>query len=163
MEGPTRGFRKKARLAVRRVEKKGRARIGFRELRDGRFVAHIESSVILDASPEGMIPEMAPLVDSLSIASNVPQIEIAAGYDGAALVLRFASREPPSPEVLDPLRAFEREQAWSLWLQPKELEFIHDLWGRLLFGVGSGLSCRLDEGALQLHFGSAKLVHFSRL
>lgn len=158
--GPTTGYRRKARLAVRWVEKKGRALVGFRELRDGRFVADIQDCTNLDPAFRGMIPAVSELVASLSICAKVAQVEIAAGDEKAALVLRVL--ETPSAEDLVKLRTFSQAHPWELWLQPGGLDTIQTLDGELLSEQTSELSYRLDEGQLELRFGPDNFIQVNR-
>lgn len=158
--GPTTGYRRKARLAVRWVEKKGRALVGFRELRDGRFVADIQECTNLHPAFKGMIAAVSELVASLSIAAKVAQVEIAAGDDAAGLVLRVL--EAPSEEDLKALKAFAQAHTWQIWLQPGGMDTIADLEGQRLAEQEPKLSYRLDGGRLELKFGPDNFVQVNR-
>ena len=61
---------------------------------------------------------MRALVESLSIAQRLPQIEVAVDGDGhTALVLRIL--EPLTNEDTDKIEAFAKEQGVDIWVQPK--------------------------------------------
>ncbi len=85
--GPRSGYRHKARLGVRWVPDKGGALVGFREPGSNK-VACISSCEILAPSLARLIEPLRALVGSLDAPRTVPQIEVAAGDDDAALVMR---------------------------------------------------------------------------
>lgn len=125
MYGPTEGYRRKARLGVRYVSKRGEVLIGFREKRNS-FIADIESCAVLDPRIGNRLTELSDLVHSLSGYRAVAQIEVACGDDAAALVFRHL--EPLSGEDLGKLIRFG--QAWDLqiYLQPAGPDSVHRLW-----------------------------------
>ncbi len=110
------GYRQRARLSVRRVEKKGKTLVGFHEKRSS-FVADLTLCEILPPKISALIPELARLVDSLSIRERLPQIEVACGDRVDVLVLRIM--EPLNSNDEAALRAFAEAHAIQFWLQPK--------------------------------------------
>lgn len=108
-------YRRRARLGVKWVSKKGRLLVGFRE-RATPYVAEIDSCAVL-AEPVGrLIGALASLVARLSIRERLPQIEVAVGERATALVLRVL--DPPSTADLAQLRAFAAAQGVEFYLQP---------------------------------------------
>jgi 23S rRNA (uracil1939-C5)-methyltransferase len=112
--GPAWGYRRRARLTVRKVEKKGGVLVGFHEKRSS-YVAVMDSCAVLPAPISALLPRMRELVGALSIADRLPQIEVAAGDTPTALVLRIL--EPLTPADEDKLRAFADAHGVHLWLQ----------------------------------------------
>jgi 23S rRNA (uracil1939-C5)-methyltransferase len=110
------GYRQRARLSVRRVEKKGKTLVGFHEKRSS-FVADMQRCEILPPNIGGMLPELALLMDSLTIRDRLPQIEVACGDDVDALVLRILEPLAESDEEL--LRRFADAHGVQFWLQSK--------------------------------------------
>ena len=110
------GYRQRARLSVRRVEKKGKTLVGFHERRSS-FVADLSCCEILPPNISALIPPLAELVDGLSIRDRLPQIEVACGDRVDVLVLRIM--EPLTPQDESALRAFAEAHAIQFWLQPK--------------------------------------------
>jgi 23S rRNA (uracil1939-C5)-methyltransferase len=110
------GYRQRARLSVRRVEKKGKTLVGFHEKRSS-FVADMQRCEILPPNIGGMLPELALLMDSLTIRDRLPQIEVACGDDVDALVLRILEPLAESDEKL--LRRFADAHGVQFWLQSK--------------------------------------------
>jgi 23S rRNA (uracil1939-C5)-methyltransferase len=114
LAGPVWGYRRRARLGARKVDKKGRVLVGFRE-RHAPYLADMDSCEILAGSVGEALGPMAGLIGSLSVARRVPQVEVAVGEDRRVLVFR----------VLDPLTAddalklarFGSEQGFEIWLQ----------------------------------------------
>lgn len=113
--GPGWGYRRRARLTVRKVVKKGGVLVGFHEKRSS-YVADMSSCAVLPAPISALLPKLRKLVDALSIAERLPQIEVAAGDGPTVLVLRIL--EPLTPRDEDLLRAFADEHGVTLWLQP---------------------------------------------
>ncbi len=116
IHGPTWGYRRRARLSVRHVAKKGGVLVGFHERRSS-FVADMGGCEVLPERISRLLPHLRILVEGLSIRDRLPQIELAAGDNVDVLVLRVL--EPPSPEDEARLRAFADEHRVQFWLQSK--------------------------------------------
>lgn len=80
-------YRRKARLAVRYVPKKGKVLVGFREKRNN-FVADIDYCPVLDKKIANLIEPLSHLIGQLKIKDQIPQIEVAVGDESSALVFR---------------------------------------------------------------------------
>ncbi len=124
------GYRRKGRLSVRRVEKKDKTLVGFRE-NDGRYVADL--SVCHTVLPEigFKLDALAALVDGLDGRREIPQIEFIAGdrtpeYSGIALIFRHL--QPLSESDHAALLAFAQQHDFAIFLQPGGLESVHALW-----------------------------------
>jgi len=148
------GYRRKGRFSVRRVEKKGKTLVGFRE-RDPRFVADLtECHTLLPAIAEH-IPALSALVDGLSNRADIPQIEFIAGdgqgdFSGVALVLRHLSDFCSTD--LDALSAFARGTGFALFLQPGGPDSVHLLWPALPDGQRLPLAFGLSKWEIKLAF-----------
>ena len=114
--GPTWGYRYRARLSVRNVQKKGGVLVGFHE-RKSSYIADMKTCEILPPHVSSMLVPLRRLVESLSIFDQMPQIELAVGEDVTAMVLRIMA--PLTLEDQDRLRAFADEFRVQWWLQPK--------------------------------------------
>lgn len=119
------GYRRKGRLSVRRVEKKGRTLVGFREL-DPRFVAELSECHTVVPQVGMKLQALAVLVDSLQARHVIPQIEFIAGDEAVALVVRHL--EPLEEADREVLAAFGREHGFAILLQPGGLDSVHPLW-----------------------------------
>ncbi|KIG16322.1 RNA methyltransferase, TrmA family protein [Enhygromyxa salina] len=132
LRGPAFGYRRRARLGAKLVPKKGKVLVGFRE-KDRRFVADLSGCEVLASpanpaqgnDPDSLIPALAVLIESLSVASRTPQIEVSVGDDELALVFRVL--DPPSEADLERLRAFEAERGVRVFLQPGGLDTVAPL------------------------------------
>ncbi len=122
IHGPTWGYRHRARLSVRYVQKKGRVLVGFHERRSS-FVADMHSCAILPPRISALIEPLRELVDRLSIRERLPQIEIAVGEEVDVLVLRILEPLTGNDEAL--LRAFADRHGIQFFLQPKGPETAH--------------------------------------
>ena len=80
LTGPQWGYRRRARLGVKYVEKKGRVLVGFRE-KYSSFVADINHCEVLHPSVGLLLEPLQSLIAELSLIKQIPQIEVAAGAD----------------------------------------------------------------------------------
>lgn len=112
------GYRRKARLSVRHVEKKGRALAGFREA-NGRYVAEIEHCPVLDPRVGKLIGALSALVTAMDARAAIPQIEVAAAEQ---VVLVFRHLVPLSPGDRALLAAFAARHDFVIVLQPAGMD-----------------------------------------
>ncbi|MFO1407234.1 MAG: 23S rRNA (uracil(1939)-C(5))-methyltransferase RlmD [Steroidobacteraceae bacterium] len=124
LEGPAWGYRRRARLGIKLVPRKGRVLVGFRE-RSAPYVADLHECRVL-AGPAGTLMDpLAALVAGLAIASRVPQAEVAVADDACAIVLRVL--DEPGEADLEALRGFERERQVRIYLQPGGVDTVRPL------------------------------------
>lgn len=125
IEGPSWGYRYRARLSVRHVAKKGKVLVGFHE-RKSSYVAEMDSCEVLPPAISALLPALAELVGGMDQRDRLPQIELAVGRRVTALVLRHL--EPLSAADLARLRDFSaRHPVVQWWLQPKGPDTVHPL------------------------------------
>ncbi len=109
------GYRRKARLAVRHVEKKGRVLVGFREA--GKpWVADMQSCATLHPALGQLIEPLSGLINGLSLRARIPQVEVTAADNITALVFRVL--DPPTVADRQLLAGFATEQGVRVYLQP---------------------------------------------
>jgi len=120
------GYRRKARLAVKHVTKKGRVLVGFRE-RNKPYVADMERCETLHPVLGDRLADLAELIDGLSIRDRIPQIEAAVGDDAVAMVFRVL--DPPADADIAALDAFGRQHDIDMFLQSKGPDTIAPLPG----------------------------------
>ena len=119
------GYRRRGRLSVKYVDKKGKALVGFRE-ENGRYVADIAHCEVLVPAVGERIGALGELIGSLDAVREIPQIEIACGDDTTALVLRHL--QPLSDHDRAALVAFAQQQRLAIFLQPGGNDSVHPLW-----------------------------------
>ncbi len=123
IEGPSWGYRYRARLSVRHVRKKGTVLVGFHE-RKSRYVADMETCAVLPPHVSAMLMPLRALIGSMEAIETCPQIELACGDAVTALVLRHLA--PLSAGDQAKLRAFaEAHPGVQWWLQPKGPDSVH--------------------------------------
>jgi len=108
-------YRRRARLGVKHVPKKGGTLVGFRE-RGAPFIAMLERCEVLVPAVGEKLVDMAQMIDTLSIRSALPQIEVAAGDNAIALVFRVL--ETPTDDDCRILIEFGGAHGYSMYLQP---------------------------------------------
>ena len=119
------GYRRKGRLSVKWVAKKGRVLVGFRE-DNPRFVADLSVCHTLLPEVGQRMAAIGELVGALEAHREIAQIEIAAGDDTVALV--FRNLKPLSEADTAKLVAFGREHDLAILLQPGGPDTVHALW-----------------------------------
>jgi 23S rRNA (uracil1939-C5)-methyltransferase len=108
------GYRRRARLAVRDVTKKGRVLVGFRERAQPRVVDML-SCETMHPVVSRLLPALSELVGALSIRARLPQIEVTVADNATALVLRVL--DPPGAGDMEVLREFALRHALRIYLQ----------------------------------------------
>lgn len=139
------GYRHRARFGVRKVDKKGGVLIGFHERRSS-FIADMPTCPILAPHVSALLMPMRELVDGLSIAQRLPQIDVAVGEYCTALLLRILEPLNGNDEKL--LRDFADRHKVVIYLQPKG----PDTAFRFCPLAGPRLSYTLPEFDLEFEF-----------
>ncbi|TFW27900.1 23S rRNA (uracil(1939)-C(5))-methyltransferase RlmD [Massilia arenosa] len=116
MFGPTWGYRYRARLSVRYVEKKGGMLVGFHEKKSS-FIADMTNCHVLPRHVADLLVPLRQLIRALSIYNQMPQIEVAVGEGVTALVMRNMAPLTAEDETL--VKAFADQHNIQWWLQPK--------------------------------------------
>lgn len=144
-------YRRKGRFSVKRVDKKDKTLVGFRE-RDPRFVAELRECHTVIEPIAAIIPALSQLVDGLEARATIPQIEFIAGdprpgFDGIALVFRHL--QPLSEHDAAALLAFGQQQRIAVFLQPGGIDSVHALWPQ---APALALAFRLEDWDIELKF-----------
>jgi 23S rRNA (uracil1939-C5)-methyltransferase len=140
------GYRRKARLGVNYVTKKGRVLIGFREKGTG-ILADVETCAVLDISVGLKLPDIAALITSLSQFQNIPQIEIAVSDTITTLVFRHLT--DLSAEDLEKMCEFGLKHNIHIYLQPNSPAQIHRIWPE---AIAEKLAYELAAYQLEMQF-----------
>lgn len=155
IHGPSWGYRHRARLSVRLVEKKGGVLVGFHEKRSS-FVADMRECHVVPRRVSDLLIPLRTLIGSLSIARRLPQIELAIGEgegedraaDDQTIVLVLRILDPLLPSDADALRAFAAKHRIVFWLQPKGPDTVQPMDP----ASASELSYALPEFDVRIHF-----------
>jgi len=145
LHGPTWGYRHRARLSVRRVDKKGGVLVGFHEKRSS-FIADMASCEVLTPDVSALIQPLRELIVQLSNADRIPQIEIAVGEHITVLVFRLL--EPWTDEDVAQVRAFADRHRVHIWEQAKGPDTVRPFWP----DIAPELSYSLPEFGLTMPF-----------
>jgi 23S rRNA (uracil1939-C5)-methyltransferase len=154
LAGPAWHYRRRARLGIRLVPKKGGVLVGFREKRHS-LIAPLESCRVLDRRTSDLLPAVKQLLGTFSCADRIPQLEIAAADNALALVFRHLV--PLSPTDLGHLREFGRRENVRVLLQPGRPDSIQALWPE----SSPALFYRLTEFDVQLEFGPCDFIQIN--
>jgi 23S rRNA (uracil1939-C5)-methyltransferase len=154
LRGPDWAYRRRARLGVKYVHKKGRVLAGFRE-REKPYLADIQRCEVL-LEPLATLPrDLAALVETLGIREKIPQVEVAAGDTATALVFRVL--ETPGAEDIGKIAAFGDARGVQIFLQEGGLDTIRPLQPHY-----PPLAYAVDGGRTAIEFGPADFIQINR-
>jgi 23S rRNA (uracil1939-C5)-methyltransferase len=125
MSGVSQGYRRKARLGVKFVEKKNKLLIGFRE-QNNRYLADIETCPVLVPKIGQSFSLLRDMLMQLSNYRSIAQIELAAGDDITALIFRHL--EPLTDQDIKIFQDYGQTHDIHIYLQPKGPETVHCIW-----------------------------------
>lgn len=108
-------YRRRARLGVKYVTGKDRVLVGFRE-RAGPYITDMQRCPVLMPPLDGLLGELAELIQRSSIKERIPQIEAAVADDASALVLRVL--DAPSAAGEQSFLEFGARHGINIYLQP---------------------------------------------
>lgn len=126
-------YRRKARLAVRMVAKKGGALVGFRE-KYSSFITEMDDCKVLVEEVAALIQPLREVITRLQGSQLIPQIEVAVGermeagnlLNQVALVIRHL--EPLAATDLEQLVTFAEQRQVELYLQPSGNDSVHKVY-----------------------------------
>jgi 23S rRNA (uracil1939-C5)-methyltransferase len=151
ISGAELGYRRKARLAVRYVHRKGKVLIGFRE-RHSSFITDMDACAVLEPGVSALLPGLAELVTGMHCNLQLPQIEVAVGDPVPGLHARafvFRNLQALDEHDLALLMDFGSAQGVDVYLQPKGPDSVYKLHPA---GTEPRLYYRLPEFGLELAF-----------
>ncbi|MEO5622776.1 MAG: 23S rRNA (uracil(1939)-C(5))-methyltransferase RlmD [Dokdonella sp.] len=138
------GYRRKGRLSVKWVEKKGKVLVGFRE-DNPRFVADLSVCHTLLPQVGERLVALGELIGGLEAKTSIAQIEIAAGDETVALT--FRNLQPLSAQDRATLMAFGKAHDLAILLQPGGPDSVTPLWPDTI-----SLSFRIPESDIDIAF-----------
>jgi 23S rRNA (uracil1939-C5)-methyltransferase len=144
LSGPVWNYRRRARLGVKDVGKKGRVLVGFRE-RAKPYIADLTRCEILAEPVASLLQPLARLIERLSVRAQLPQIEVAVADNATALVLRIL--QPVTSADRELLAEFAQAHAVEVLLQPGGPSTVTPL-----AEPGAPLHYRLDQFDVTLEF-----------
>lgn len=125
LTGPLWGYRRKARLGVKHVPKKGRVLVGFRE-KGTPFLALLDRCEVLDPRVGNRLAELGDMIAKLESHNRIAQIEVAMDDDHTALV--FRNLDPLSEQDQQALIAYGQANDLWIYLQSGGPDTVTPLW-----------------------------------
>lgn len=161
MTGDAWGYRRKARLGVKYVFKKGKVLVGFRE-RHGGFLAEMDSCEVLHEAVGKKLHLFQAMIYEMDSRDSTPQIEVAVGDDidiiegsensGSNIALIVRHLKDLSEKDLSLWVAFGKEHNFQVYLQPKGPKTVHRIYPEPS-EQGSTLYYEHPEFDTKVHFG----------
>jgi len=115
LTGSVWGYRRRARLGIKDVTRKGRVLVGFRE-RAAPYIAELRQCPVLAPPVDRLLESLGALVQSLSIPNRIPQAEVAVGEGACVVVLR--NLDPLTAADHQRLVDYEQVHGVRMYLQP---------------------------------------------
>ncbi len=143
LQGPTEGYRRKARMGVKFVDKKNKLLIGFRE-QNNRYLADLETCKVLLPQIGASFEPLREALMQLSNYRSIAQIELSAGDHVTAIIVRHL--EALTENDLDVLKKYGANNNIHIYLQPKGPDTVH-----LLYPEQSELSYEIDNSLLKFN------------
>jgi 23S rRNA (uracil1939-C5)-methyltransferase len=143
VRGPQWGYRRKARLGVKQVPKKGGVIVGFRE-RASPYITDCQTCDVLDPRIGQRLPILRELIATLSIPDRIPQLELALTDARVVIVLRHLA--PLTADDRDRLATFGVEHDVEFYLQSGGHDSIEPL-----LGAARALEYCVDELVFAFH------------
>ncbi len=146
-------YRRKARLAVRMVAKKGGALVGFRE-KYSTFITDMHFCQVLSSEVAKLIAPLREMITNLAGGDQIPQIEVAVGESASDLdssgvvALIFRHLAPLSDSDHNALLKFAESHQCELYLQPGGPDTVH----KVFPDQEKRLSYYLPDSELHLRF-----------
>lgn len=150
LQGAPWAYRRRARLGVKYVLKRGEVLVGFRE-RAKPYIAALERCEILAPPMDGLIAPLKSLIGGLQARERIAQIEVAVADTVTVLVLR--NLDTLGEADLAALAAFEDRYGVRIYLQPGNHDTVH-----ALRGAPADLHYRLSEYGLEFAFQPTDFV-----
>ena len=144
LTGPHWGYRRRARLGAKFVDKKQAMLVGFREKRSA-LLADLNRCEVLHPTVGEHLPELRRLLQGLHAYRRIPQVEVAAGDAAVALVFRHL--EPLLESDRAALRAFGEQHGFYIYLQAAGPDSVAALWPE-----DARLHYRLPDYDVELEF-----------
>jgi len=119
------GYRRKARLGVRYVIKKGKLLVGFRE-KCSNYLADIEQCPVLHPSVGTRLMALSALIRGLTQYDQIPQIEVAVSDHVTALIFRHMT--PLAESDIAAFCEFGKNNNIHIYLQPNPPAVVHKIW-----------------------------------
>lgn len=125
MTGKHWGYRRRARLGVKFVPKKGGVIVGFRERNSG-YIQPTASCEVLCPKVSKLLPSLREMFENISCKDRIPQVEISVADNAIAFIVRHL--ETLLQSDLDVLSAYAKQHQLQLFLQPGNLKSVHPLY-----------------------------------
>ncbi|MCC5796485.1 MAG: 23S rRNA (uracil(1939)-C(5))-methyltransferase RlmD [Methylophaga sp.] len=125
LTGPLWGYRRKARLGVKYVTKKGKVLVGFRE-KASPYLAELNQCEVLDPRVGKRLDDLGRLIESLEAFQRIAQIEVAMDAEHVALV--FRNLDPLSEADQQTLISYGQQHDLWVYLQPGGPDTVSALW-----------------------------------
>jgi 23S rRNA (uracil1939-C5)-methyltransferase len=145
------GYRRKARLGAKFVAKKGGILIGFRE-KQSSLINDLQECHVLDERAAVLLPGLHSLLNEITCNNKIPQIEISAGDNKIAFIIRHLV--PFTSDDENRLIEFAKNNCIELYRQPKGPDNIIPLWE----SSDAPLEYKIDRDDITIQFRPASFT-----
>lgn len=130
------GYRRRARLGVRYRNKTDEIILGFRE-EANHHLTEVRDCPVLEQGLNKLLPSLHQVIASLDMKSRITQVELVAGDDDSAVIMRYLKKLNASDSKL--LVDWAKQQKIQLWMQGDDsLECLYSV-------TDQGLSYQVED------------------
>lgn len=149
-------YRRKARLGVKYVAKKGKVLLGFREKRNPQYLMDIDDCKVLRNEFNLHLPALKTLLNQMPCGPHMAQVELAIG-EQCALVFRHL--QPLSDRDEHLLQTFGEQTGFKIYLQSKGPDSL-----KLFYPSDASMqmSFRLPQYDVQLRFSPLDFIQVNQ-
>jgi len=119
------GYRRRARIGLRYVNKKEKLLMGFRE-QSSRYLTDCKTCIVVRPEFSDHWETVRALFETFDNRQDIAQIELSVGDDATAITIRHLT--PISSKDMAALLAFAEQTRFHLYLQPKGPDTVHRIW-----------------------------------
>ncbi|MFI4957442.1 MAG: 23S rRNA (uracil(1939)-C(5))-methyltransferase RlmD [Gammaproteobacteria bacterium] len=125
LQGNTVGYRRRARIGMRYVNKKEKLLMGFRE-QSSRYLADCSTCAVIRPEFSEHWEEVRALFETFENRLDIAQLELSVGDDATSITVRHLSSI--ADKDIQALKAFAEKIGLHVYLQPKGPDTVHRLW-----------------------------------
>lgn len=149
LQGSPQGYRRRARIGLRYVNKKEKMLMGFRE-QSSRYLADCSTCAVIRPEFSAHWETIRALFGTFDNRTDIAQLELSVGDDATAITVRHLT--PIADKDRHTLVNFAQQSGLHIYLQPKGPDTVHRIWPEITPDAPERLQYALGVNDVTLHF-----------